>query len=107
MGSALKGMGAFRRELLMQIITRFGRKSFSFKEASTVPGFSRAAFMNLYTDGLLKKTSKSLPLRYSISAAPIKSRKEQNSPSEAVESEDVFITIPWEGGSLCSGLIQL
>jgi len=100
MGTSLKGMGVFRKELLIQIIEKFGRKSFTYREVSTIPGFSRAVFMNLYTDGLLKKTSKGLPLQYSIASTPIRSRKEQNSPPLKVGSDITFHAISERGGGV-------
>jgi hypothetical protein len=103
MGTSLKGFGAFRRQLLIQLITRFGRKSFTFEEASTVQGFTRATFMKLYADGLLKKVSKSLPLRYSIVSAQ---NNERNSPSRPVESDNAILGIYENGRCLCSSVGQ-
>ena len=102
MGTSLKGMGAFRRELLLQLITRFRRASFTFREASTIPGFSRAVFMTLYKDGMLKKASKGLPLRYSIASTP---NNERNSPSMKVKS-DIASAVSRDGGCLCSGIVD-
>jgi|SRR5208337_1465710 len=99
MGTSFKGMGVFRKEFLIHLIRKFGRSSFSYNEASTVPEFSRAVFMNLYADGMLKKASKELPLRYSISSSPVKRWEDRDSPDTAVESD---VAISHEGGDLCS-----
>jgi hypothetical protein len=96
-------MGGFRKELLIQLIKRFGRNSFSYKEASTVPGFFRAAFMTLYADGLIKKASKGMPLRYGITSAPIRSKKEQDVVPRMAQSETTILVIFPERGCLCSG----
>ena len=103
MGTSFKGMGGFRKELLIQLIKRFSRNSFSYKEASTVPGFSRAVFMNLYSDGFLKRTSKGLPLQYGITSAPIRSQKEREVTPGVAHSDTTILVIRQEGGCLCSG----
>jgi hypothetical protein len=98
MGTSFKGMGVFRKELLIQLIERFGRNSFSYKEASTLPGFSRAVFMTLYADGLLKKASKGLPLRYGIISASIRSQKEQKVTPEMAQPDTPIPIIHQERG---------
>jgi len=75
-------MGAFRKQLLLEIIARFGRVSFSYKEASTLPGFDRSTFMLLFQDGMLKKASQGLPLRYSIISRSVEDIRKQNFTSD-------------------------
>lgn len=100
MGTCLKGMGAFRKQLLLEIIRQFGRESFSYKEASTLPGFDRSTFMSIYQDGLLKKASTGLPLRYSIISRSVEDiRKERHCCGTGRASPKVEYKT--RGGGIC------
>jgi len=58
MGTALRGFGMFKRDLLSAIYLAFGFTEFTYGRVSKISGFERRTFFNLYSDGWLtnKKT---------------------------------------------------
>jgi len=102
MSTCMKGMGAFRKQLLLEIIDRFGRDSFSYKEASTLPVFDRSTFMTLYHDRLLKKASQGFPLRYSIISRSVDDIKNHNNRKSTVDRSRPLLDDTPRGGGTCS-----
>lgn len=101
MGTCLKGLGAFRKQLLLEIIAKFGRASFSYKDASSLPGFDRSTFMNLYQDRLIKKASPGIPLRYSIISRSLVDIKRQKPESDVDGNCQCIKSIANGGGACC------
>jgi hypothetical protein len=94
-------MGSFRKQLLLEIIEQFGRASFTFKEASTLPSFNRSTFMSLYQDGLIKKASPGFPLRYSIISRSFEDIRKQRVKSDVDGNCQIVENIAGGGGICC------
>lgn len=53
MGTALRGFGTFKRDLLSAIFLAFGFTEFTYAMAAEISGFERRTFFNLSSDGWL------------------------------------------------------
>jgi len=70
MGTALRGFGTFKRDLLSAIFLAFGFTEFTYAMASEISGFERRTFFNLYSDGwLINDKTQGGPGKWKLSCA--------------------------------------
>lgn len=60
MRTALRGFGRYKHDLLIALITEYGKDPFTYKEASDLPVFKRSEFLKLHSDGWLRCCKKAV-----------------------------------------------
>jgi len=72
-GTALRGYGWYKWDLLREIYVEFEFKKFAYSEAARLAGFDRKTFISLCNDGWLisKKEPKSRTCLWRLSAAAV------------------------------------
>lgn len=60
MRTALRGFGRYKHDLLIALITEYGKDPFTYKEASDLPVFERSGFLKLHSDGWLQYCKKAV-----------------------------------------------
>lgn len=66
MRTTLRGFGRYKLDLILDLVTMYGRKSFTYREASTLPSFDTQQFRKLHWDGWLSCTQKAISGRPAI-----------------------------------------
>ena len=73
MGTALRGYGWYKWDLLRAIYVEFGPRRFTYSEAAKISGFDRKTFISLVNDGRLvnKKERKGRTFLWRLNVAAV------------------------------------
>lgn len=66
MGTALRGYGVLKKELLLSTYGKFDHRHFKYADLTKLPDFSRREFLQLFHDGWFVKMTKTPPCDWKL-----------------------------------------